>query len=56
MRGHGLHMWLCGALVVGALIAVLVTGNALAFVPVIACVLMLGVMMLMMGGMGGRRE
>ena len=49
-------MWLCGALVVGALIAVLVTGNALAFVPVIVCVLMMGVMMLMMSGMGGRRE
>ena len=50
-------MWLCGALVVGALIAGLVTGNALAFVPVIACVLMMGVMMLMMmGGMGGRPE
>ena len=56
MRGHGLHLWLCSALVVGALIAVLVTGNALAFVPVIACVLMMGVMMMMMGGRGGRRE
>ena len=55
MRGHGLHMWLCGALIVGGLIAVLATGNALAFLPVIACVLMMGVMMLMMGGMG-RRE
>jgi hypothetical protein len=56
MRGHGLHLWLCGALIVGAVIAVLVTSNALAFVPVIACGLMMGVMMLMMGGMGGRRE
>ena len=34
---------------VGAVIAVLVAGNALAFVPVIACALM------MMGGVGGRR-
>ena len=42
-------------MVAGALIAVLVTGTALAFVPVIVCLLMMGVMM-MMGGMGGRRE
>ena len=56
MRGHGLHLWLCGALVVGALIAALVTGNALAFLPVVGCVLMMGVMMVMMGGMGSRRE
>lgn len=47
-------MWMCGAMVVGALAIVLVTGNALAFLPVIGCVLMMVVMMQMMGGMGGR--
>ena len=53
MRGHGAHMWMCGAMVVGALIIVLATGSAVAFLPVIGCVLMMGVMMAMMGGMGG---
>ena len=56
MRGHGAHMWMCGAMVVAALVAVVVTGNGLAFVPVIGCVLMMVVMMQMMGGMGGRRD
>ena len=51
MRGHGVHMWMCGAMVVGALIIVLATGNALAFLPVIGCVLMMVVMMRMMAGM-----
>jgi hypothetical protein len=46
-------MWMCGAMVVGALIVVLSTGNAFAFIPVIGCVLMMLVMMQMMGGMGG---
>jgi len=46
-------MWMCGAMVVGALAIVLVTGNALAFLPVIGCVLMMVLMMQMMGGMGG---
>jgi hypothetical protein len=53
MRGHGAHMWMCGAMVLGALAVVLFTGNAFAFVPVIGCVLMMVVMMQMMGGMGG---
>jgi hypothetical protein len=54
MRGHAAHMWMCGAMVVGALAVVLVTGNALAFLPVIGCVLMMVVMMQMMGAMNGR--
>ena len=45
-------MWMCGAMVVGALGVVLFTGNALAFLPVVGCVLMMVVMMRMMGGMG----
>lgn len=44
---------MCGVMVVGALAIVLFTGNALAFLPVIGCVLVMGVMMWMMGGMGG---
>ena len=36
MRGHGTHIWMCGAMVVGALIVVLSTGNAFAFIPVMA--------------------
>ena len=56
MRGHGVHMWMCGAMVVVALAIVLATGNAFAFLPVIGCVLMMAVMMLMMGGMGGHRD
>jgi hypothetical protein len=58
MRGHGAHMWMCLAMVVGALVIVLATGSALALLPVIGCVLMMVVMMQMMGGMvghGGRR-
>ena len=54
MRGHATHMWMCGAMVVGALAVVLFTCNALAFLPVVGCVLMMVVMMQMMGGMGGR--
>jgi hypothetical protein len=46
-------MWMCGAMVVGALLIVLATGNALAFLPVVGCVLMMVVMMQMMRGMGG---
>jgi hypothetical protein len=50
-------MWMCGAMVVGALVIVLITGNALAFLPVIGCVLMMVVMMqMMMGGTGGRER
>ena len=56
MRGHGAHMWMCGAMVVAALAIVLFTGNPLAFLPVIGCVLMMVVMMQMMGGMGGHGD
>ena len=42
-------MWMCGAMVVAALVVVLATGNAVAFLPVVGCVLM----MQMMGGRGG---
>ena len=54
MRGHAVHLWMCGAVVVVALAVVLITGSALAFLPIVGCVLMMVVMMQMMGGMGRR--
>lgn len=53
MRGHGAHMWMCAAMVAAAIGIVLVTGNVLALLPIVGCVLMMIVMMSMMGGMGG---
>ena len=53
MRGHGMHMWMCGAMVLGALVVVGLTGSAFALLPAIGCVLMMVVMIRMMGGMGG---
>jgi hypothetical protein len=47
-------MWMCGAMVLGALVVVLATGSAFFLLPVIGCVVMIGAMMYMMGGMGGR--
>jgi len=49
-------MWMCGAMVVAAVAIVLFTGNPLAFLPIIGCVLMMVVMMQLMGGMGGGGE
>jgi hypothetical protein len=48
-------MWMCAAMVMVALIIVLATGSALALLPVIGCVLMMGMMMYMMGPMMGGR-
>ena len=57
MRGHGMHMWMCAAMLLGALIVVLVTGSAFALLPVIGCVLMMVVMMMvMMGATGGHGD
>jgi hypothetical protein len=47
-------MWMCGVMVVAAVVLVVATGSAYAFLPVVGCVLMMGVMMWMIGGMGGR--
>ena len=44
---------MCRAMVVVALLVVLATGNAFAFLHVIGCVLMRVVMMQMMAGMSG---
>ena len=56
MRGHGVHMWMCGAMIVGAVVLGLVTGSAFAFLPVLGCILMMVVMMSMMGRMGGHGD
>ena len=53
MRGHGMHMWLCGAMIVVAVVMVVVTGSAAFLLPVMGCVLMMGAMMWLMAGMGG---
>ena len=52
MRGHGMHMWMCGAMILGAVVVVAITGSAVALLPAVGCVLMMVVMMRMMGGMG----
>ena len=49
MRRHGMHMWMCGAMVLVALIVVLATGSVFALLPAIGCVVMMGAMMWMMG-------
>ena len=54
MRGHGMHMWMCGAMVVVAVILVVATGSAYWLLPVIGCVLMMGAMMYMMAAIGSR--
>ena len=56
MRGHGAHMLMCALMIVAALVVGLLTGNALALIPIIGCVLMMVVMMRMMRGMGGHRS
>lgn len=48
-------MWMCGAMAVVAIIVLTATGSALAFVPFILCMGMMGAMMyFMMGGTNGR--
>jgi hypothetical protein len=49
-----MHMAMCGAMIVVALAVVAVTGSAVALLPVVGCVVMMGAMMWMMGSMGGR--
>ena len=56
MRGHGMHMWLCGAMIVAAVVTALATGTAAFLLPALGCVLMMGAMMWMMAGMGGHRR
>jgi len=49
-----MHMWMCGAMVVVAVILVVATGSAYWLLPVIGCVLMMGAMMYMMAAIGSR--
>ena len=53
VRGHGAHMWICGAMIVVALVAVAVTGNAFVLLPALGCLVMMAMMMWMMGSMMG---
>ena len=50
MFKHVAHMWMCGAMVLAALVVVLFTGKAAALLPAIGCMLVMVVMMQMMGG------
>jgi hypothetical protein len=56
MRGHGAHMWMCGAMVAIALVVVAATGNAFVLLPALGCVAMMAMMMWMMIGIGGQRD
>lgn len=56
MRGHGAHMWMCAAVVVGAVVLLLVTGSTVYLLPAIGCVLMMAVMMWLMMGIGRSRR
>jgi hypothetical protein len=49
-------MWMCAAMVIGALVILAATGSGLALLPAVACVVMMVVMMQMMGGMGGGKD
>lgn len=45
------HMLLCGVFVIGGVgLAMAGVGGAIAVLPLVGCMLMMGVMMLMMGG------
>lgn len=54
MRGHGIFMWVCGAMIAAALVLAIATGNAFYVLPAAGCVLMMGVMMYLMMGAGRR--
>ena len=57
MRGHGAHIWMCAAMVVVALVAVLATGSGAYILPALGCTLMMGAMMwMMMVGVRGRGD
>ena len=56
MRGHGAHMWMCGAMIAVALVVVAATGNAFVLLPALGCLAMMAMMMWMMIGMSGQRD
>lgn len=50
---RGLHMWICGAMILICVLVIAATGSAAALIPALGCVLMMVVMMSLMGGHGG---
>lgn len=56
LKHHAMHLLMCAPmLVIGAVL--LIGGAGLSsLVPVVGCVLMMGMMMQMMGGMGGDKR
>lgn len=53
MRGHGAHVWICGAMIAVALVVVAATGNGFVLLPALGCLAMMAMMMWMMGSMMG---
>lgn len=59
MTKHASHMWMCGAMIAFALVALVVSGNPVVLIPALGCLLMMGAMMFMMmrmTGGGGRSD
>ena len=52
MRRHGVYMWLCATIVVGAVVLAVITESPLAVLPAIGCVVMIVAMIFMMGETG----
>lgn len=48
MRRHGTHLWMCGAMAVVAVLLLVFTGSASAFLPLVLCMAMMGAMMAVM--------
>lgn len=53
MFKQGALMWMCGAIILAAVVIGAVTGSGFALLPAVACALMMVVMMSMMGGHDG---
>ena len=56
MKGHWMHMAICGVLVVAATALVATGTSAAVLIPVAACVVMMGGMMLAMGMFASRHR
>ena len=57
MKGHLKHLLMCSPMIVVGIVLLAGGANVLvAFLPVLGCVLMMGMMMRMMGHGGGHRH